>query len=267
MAWWKKLTGISSKANTVQLTASTGDAPACRQWDKKQLPQHVAIIMDGNGRWATARGLVRSNGHRAGVEALKKTVREAHNLGIAYLTVYAFSTENWRRPQSEIDFLFYLLSEGLRTEIDELVGNDVKIRVLGDLTPLPESLQEAVAQAVKRTEGNDGLRLQIALNYGGRSEIVEACRRVCQKVLAGELNPDELTEEGFASFLYTAEIPDPDLVIRTGGEMRLSNFLLWQSAYSELVVTDLFWPDFDGAALRQAIDCYVRRERRFGGLG
>ncbi len=266
MSWWKRMTGAASPQDLLQPAASS----LCKsqgEWDEERLPKHIAIIMDGNGRWATERGLLRSGGHKAGIAALKRTVEACHNLGIPYLTVYAFSTENWRRPASEVRFLLQLLIEGLRTELDELLENGVRVRVIGEISGLPQEVQAAAVEAVQRTASNTGLQLQIALNYGGRAEIAAACRQACADVLAGKVELEELTEEVFAGYLFTRGIPDPDLIVRTGGEMRLSNFLLWQSAYAELFVTDLFWPDFDADALQEAIDFYVHRERRFGGLG
>lgn len=262
MSWWKRVTGTAKTKGDSSRLSDTGEA-----MDLERLPKHIAVIMDGNGRWAASRGLPRSAGHKAGVEALRRTVKACHALGISYLTVYAFSTENWRRPASEVSFLMQLLIEGLRTEIEDLTANGVKLQVIGDVIGLPKDLQDAVAEAVKRTELNQGLQLQIALNYGGRAEIVSACRKVVAAVQAGQLQADQLTEDVFSKYLFTSGVPDPDLIIRTGGEQRLSNFLLWQAAYSEIWVTDVYWPDFDEKLLRQALWCYLKRERRFGGLG
>ncbi len=225
--------------------------------------RHVAIIMDGNGRWAAARGEPRVVGHRAGLEALRRVVRAAPSLGLEYLSVYAFSTENWKRPPEEVDALMNLLVEYLRSQIDELDREHVKMLFIGDSTALPELCQEEMERAVRRTSQNTGLKLAIAMNYGGRDEIVRAVRRV----LAAGLDPAALDEGSFASHLDTADLPDPDLVIRASGEMRLSNFMLWQTAYAEIYVTPQYWPDFDGAVLQEALEVFAQRERRFGGLG
>ncbi len=225
--------------------------------------RHVAIIMDGNGRWAAARGEPRVVGHRAGMEALRRVVRAAPSLGVAYLSVYAFSTENWKRPAEEVDALMDLLVEYLRSEIDELDREHVKMIFLGDSNALPELCQQEMERAARRTAGNTGLTLAIAMNYGGRDEIVRAVR----SVLKADLDPDQLDEGSFGEYLDTAGLPDPDLVIRASGEMRLSNFMLWQTAYAEIHVAPQFWPDFDGDVLRQALEAFSQRERRFGGLG
>ncbi|MDR1321993.1 MAG: isoprenyl transferase [Gracilibacteraceae bacterium] len=229
-------------------------------------PRHVAIIMDGNGRWAERRGLPRSFGHRAGVEALRRVVRHSADLGIRYLTVYAFSTENWKRPRREVNFLFGLLREYFQKTVEELHAMRVRIRIIGDMAPFPADVRELAAQAGLRTRENDGLRLQIALNYGGRAEIVKAARALAEEARAGTFAAAEIDEDRFALYLHTAGLPDPELVIRTSGESRLSNFLLWQTAYAELVVTDLCWPDFDEAALENALTEYRRRDRRFGSV-
>ncbi|MDR1070326.1 MAG: isoprenyl transferase [Gracilibacteraceae bacterium] len=229
-------------------------------------PRHVAIIMDGNGRWAERRGLPRSFGHRAGVEALRRVVRHSADLGIRYLTVYAFSTENWKRPRREINFLFGLLREYFQKTVEELHAMRVRIRIIGDMTPFPADVRDLAAKAGQRTRENGGLRLQIALNYGGRAEIVKAARALAAEAREGSLTPAEIDEDRFALYLHTAGLPDPELVIRTSGESRLSNFLLWQTAYAELVVTDLCWPDFDEAALENALTEYRRRDRRFGSV-
>ncbi|MDR0434883.1 MAG: isoprenyl transferase [Gracilibacteraceae bacterium] len=234
---------------------------------EKQIdPQHVAIIMDGNGRWAEQRGMPRSFGHRAGVEALRRVVRHSSGLGIRYLTVYAFSTENWKRPRREIEFLFGLLREYFKKTVEELHAMRVRILMIGDMTPFPADVRELAAKAGQKTRDNDGLRLQIALNYGGRADIIQAARNLAGQVLAGTLDPAAIDEDCFARCLHTAGLPDPELVIRTSGESRLSNFLLWQAAYAELVVTKECWPDFDGAALENALAEYRRRDRRFGSV-
>lgn len=235
--------------------------------DRERIPRHIAIIMDGNGRWAHRRGLPRSFGHKAGVEALRAIVRACSQLGVQYLTVYAFSTENWRRPKEEIGVLMNLLTEYLRKELEELHSNAVVVKALGRIRELPLEAQVELAKAVERTKGNSGLVLNLALNYGGRAELVEAVRKAGQDIVKGTLDPQKLDEHSFSQYLYTAGMPDPDLIIRTSGEMRLSNFLLWQSAYAEIVVVPDLWPDFNEKGLLQAIQTYQQRERRFGGLG
>ena len=230
------------------------------------MPEHVAIIMDGNGRWAKARGLPRLAGHRAGVEALRKTVRAAGEMGIAWLTVYAFSSENWSRPQSEITDLMGLLRLFIRRDLAELHHNGVRIRIIGERVGLQPDINALLEEAESLTAGNRGMNLVIAFNYGGRDEIARAARRIAAAVSAGELEGEAVTPEVFASYLDTGGIPDPDLVIRTSGEMRLSNFLPWQATYSELVFLPCYWPDFNGDHLSAAVDQYAARERRFGGV-
>lgn len=234
--------------------------------EKSPGPRHVAIIMDGNGRWATERGLPRVAGHRAGVEAIRRVVRACPELGIEFLTLYAFSTENWKRPRSEVEALMGLLVEYCRTEVDELHQHGVRIQVLGRVHELPALQRQEVEQAVRRTRENRGLTLSLALNYGSHAELADAFRAILRRVQAGELPPEAVDEETIAAHLYTAGMPNPDLVIRTGGEFRLSNFLLWQAAYAELWVTPVYWPEFDRNHLEQAIADYARRERRFGGV-
>jgi undecaprenyl diphosphate synthase len=225
--------------------------------------RHVAIIMDGNGRWAASRGESRPYGHRAGVEALRKIVRAAPGLGIEYLSVYAFSTENWKRPEAEVEALMDLLVEYLRSEVDALDREHVKIVFLGDDRAMPERCKREMGTAAERTAHNQGLVLAIAVNYGGRDEIVRAVRRA----LADPKKAAELDEETFGDFLDTAGMPDPDLIIRPSGELRLSNFLLWQSAYAEIFVTPVYWPDFDEKELERALQHFEQRDRRFGGHG
>ncbi|MGC8873917.1 MAG: isoprenyl transferase [Chloroflexia bacterium] len=225
-------------------------------------PRHIAIIMDGNGRWAHKRGLPRLAGHRAGTENIRRIVQACVEEGIEVLTLYAFSTENWRRPQEEVQGLLGLLNEVIERETDELHRNGVRVCHIGRLEGLPEPLQAKIRWAVERTRDNTRMILNVAFNYGGRAEIVDACRRA----IAAGLAPEEVTEERFASFLYTAGCPDPDLVIRTAGEMRLSNFLIWQSAYSEFYSTPVLWPDFGKEDLQAAIQAYGQRIRKFGGL-
>jgi len=228
------------------------------------LPAHVAIIMDGNGRWARRRALPRYFGHREGVKALKTAVRYAAERGIPTLTVYAFSTENWRRPREEVDFLLDLMYKTFAQEIEELHKEGVRVRLVGDRTSLSQEIQAVWARAEEITAQNTRLTLNVAFNYGGRAELTRAARELASQVARGELAAEEITEERLASQLYTWPSPDPDLVIRTGGEQRLSNFLLWQAAYSELYVTDVLWPDFGEKEFEQALQDYLSRERRFG---
>lgn len=234
--------------------------------DPKQLPRHLAIIMDGNGRWAQQRGLPRAAGHRAGVEALRDIVKACIEWGITILTVYAFSTENWKRPQEEVEALMNLLVEYLHQELSELYQEGVQIRAIGRLEGLPHKAQEELARARQITAHNNRLILNLALNYGSRAELVDACQKIARQVATGRLQPEAINEEVINGALYTGDLPDPDLLIRPSGEMRLSNFLLWQLAYTELWITDIYWPDFRRENLRQALLAYQRRERRFGGL-
>lgn len=236
--------------------------PADLQQDR--LPRHVAVIMDGNGRWAKQRGLPRFMGHRRGVDALKDLLRCCRDWGIEALTAYAFSTENWGRPSEEVEFLMTLFERVLRQELREMMEENVRIRFVGNLEVLPRSLQSEIARAVEQTASNQGIQFTVATNYGGRQEILQACRAIAQRVQQGELNPEDIDEALFDRHLYTAGICDPDLLIRTSGEMRLSNFLLWQMAYGEIYVTDTLWPDFDREQFHQALSAYQRRERRFG---
>jgi len=234
--------------------------------DADRLPQHVAVIMDGNGRWARERGLPRTMGHQRGVDVLKNLVRQCGEWGIDALTVYAFSTENWARPQDEVNFLMLLFERALRKELQNLVEAEVRLQFVGRLDVLPKRLQDEIALSVERSRHNTGLKFTVATNYGGRQEIVDACRAIAERVKAGTLEPHEIDRELFARHLYTRGLSDPDLVIRTSGEMRISNFLLWQMAYAELYVTDTPWPEFDREAFRIALDDYQKRKRRFGGL-
>jgi undecaprenyl diphosphate synthase len=234
--------------------------------DMDRIPKHIAIIMDGNGRWAKQQGMPRTMGHRAGVEALRNIVRFSSNLGVKYLTVYAFSTENWRRPQSEIGILMSLLKEYVRKELDELNANNVKIRILGDIYQLPKDVLESILFACQKTKDNTGLIFNLALNYGGRAELIMAIKKIINDVQNNYLETEEINENLFDSYLYTAGCPEPELLIRTSGEMRLSNFLLWQVAYSEIVVVKECWPDFNEKSLHDAIRTYQNRERRFGGI-
>ncbi len=233
--------------------------------DPRRVPRHIAIIMDGNGRWAHRRGLPRTAGHRAGVEALRRVVEACGDLGVEYLTLYTFSTENWRRPRAEVAALMDLLVESLQRYLDDLHHKGVRGRAIGDLAGLPAAPRAAIEEAVARTAGNSRMTVIFALNYGGRREIVEAARAIAREAAAGTLRPDDLDDSIFASYLYTDGIPDPDLLIRPSGEQRLSNFLLWQTAYTELWVTPVLWPDFGREDLYQAVRDYQMRERRFGG--
>jgi len=233
---------------------------------KASLPRHVAIIMDGNGRWARQRHLPRIEGHRAGAESARVIIRTAGELGIKYLTLYAFSVENWNRPKKEVDALMKYLVHYLKTETPELDKNNVRLHIIGQVHRLPEAVQEHLRKSIATLSKNNGLTLVMALSYGGRTEIVDAVRGIAKKVKAGELEPLEITEQVFAQHLYTRNLPDPDLLIRTSGEMRVSNFLLWQISYTELVVTPTLWPDFRKAQLYAALEEYHRRHRRFGGV-
>ena len=229
-----------------------------------RLPQHVAVIMDGNGRWAKRRGQPRIMGHRRGVDTLKTLLRCCRDWGIGALTAYAFSTENWGRPLEEVDFLMALFERVLRQELLEMMEENVRIRFVGNLAALPHSLQGEIHQAVTQTQGNHGIEFPVATNYGGRPEIVQACQSIAVQVQKGELDPSDINEDLFSRHLYTSDISDPDLLIRTSGEMRISNFLLWQLAYAEIYVTDTLWPDFDTSEFHQAIAAYQQRDRRFG---
>ena len=229
-------------------------------------PRHVAIIMDGNGRWAKQRGLPRTIGHRQGVEAVRRTVKAASNLAIPYLTIYSFSSENWSRPADEIDDLMGLMKRFIRGDLAELHQNNVRIRVIGDRQNVDPELMTLIDEAVELTRENTKLTLVIAFNYGARSEIAKAARRLAEDVAAGRMSSDDITADAVAANLDTAGIPDPDLLIRTSGEQRLSNFLLWQTAYTELVFLETYWPDFDQSVLEAAIAEFRARERRFGGL-
>ncbi len=240
-------------------------AARVRRVKARPLPQHLAIIMDGNGRWAKRRGWPRTEGHRHGLKAAERLVEfVGRELEIPYLTLYAFSTENWARPRHEVEFLFALLRDFLRQKLDRLHEHEIRLRVLGELDGLPAALRREVERAVQETRRYERFHLSIALNYGGRQEILQAVRRIVDDRLRGRLNGEPLDERLFRRYLYTAELPDPDLLIRTGGEERLSNFLLWQVAYTELWVTETLWPDFTPEELLDALEDYQQRERRFG---
>jgi undecaprenyl diphosphate synthase len=234
--------------------------------DAARLPVHVAVIMDGNGRWARQRHLPRVMGHREGVEALKRTLRLCSDWGIGALTAYAFSTENWNRPGEEVSFLMTLFERVLARELEALEREQVRIRFLGELDQLPSGLQELIANAESRTAANRGIHFNVCTNYGGRRELVRAARALAEQVARGELDPAQIDEDAFSAQLHTAGERDPDLLIRTSGEQRISNFLLWQLAYAELHITDVLWPDFDEPALVRALLDYQGRQRRFGGV-
>ena len=234
--------------------------------DKKKVPEHVAIIMDGNGRWATKKGLPRSFGHNKGVSVLKKIIKASKNLGCKVLTVYAFSTENWTRPIKEVDYLINLFAEVLKNEIEELNQESIKIKFIGNLTPFPESLKKIIYDSESLTKNNNNFLLNVCVNYGGRQEIVEVAKEIAIKSFSGEIKPSEVNEELFNSVLLTKGIKDPELLIRTSGEKRISNFLLWQLAYSEIYISEVLWPDFNEFEFLKAIIDYQSRNRRFGGI-
>ena len=234
--------------------------------DKDNIPKHIAIIMDGNGRWAKKRKLPRTMGHKAGVETIRRVIKESHALGIKYLTLYAFSTENWRRPDDEVSALMKLLVEYLRNELAELNRNDVVIKILGDIKRLPKDAQKEILEAIETTKNNKGIVLNIAFNYGGRDEIIRAVKLVSKEVAKGNINIEDIDENIFEKYLYTSDIPDPDLIIRPSGEQRISNFLLWQCAYSEFWYSNVCWPDFTEKHLHEAIYDYQHRDRRYGGV-
>ena len=237
-----------------------------RDVDADRLPQHIAVIMDGNGRWAERRHLPRVAGHRTGVQSARTIIETCARLGIPALTLYAFSMENWRRPKAEIDFLMRLLREYLRKELPTLQQNNVRMLVIGRIDQLPKEVQADVDRAMQQTAGNTGMKLAVALNYGGRAELVDAFNRILDRVRNNGLATARVDEEMISQNLYTAELPDPDLLIRTSGEMRVSNFLLWQIAYAEIYVTETLWPDFSRAQLYEALLEFQKRERRYGGL-
>ncbi|MEQ1502270.1 MAG: isoprenyl transferase [Myxococcota bacterium] len=233
----------------------------------RAVPRHIAVIMDGNGRWATERGLPRTAGHEAGADSVREIVRACGEVGVEYLTLYSFSTENWGRPEDEVDALMALLARYLLEERGELMHNKVRLRGIGQLDRLPPMVRTLLDEATRLTAGNDGLLLTLALSYGSRAEIVDGVRRIASEVAAGRLAPDRIDEATITDALYTSGTPDPDLLVRTSGEMRLSNFLLWQLAYAELYVTDVFWPDFRRPHLEAAIRVFAARQRRFGKTG
>jgi undecaprenyl diphosphate synthase len=228
------------------------------------VPRHIAIIMDGNGRWANSRGGMRVMGHKAGVDSVREITEACAEIGVKYLTLYAFSTENWNRPKTEVNALMRILIRALRKEAGRLNDNNIRLVAIGQIDRLPENIRQELSEAIEATRNNDRMMLCIALSYSGRWDITEASRKIAEKVKNGEIDPAEITDELISAHLSTADIPDPDLIIRTSGEYRISNFLLWQLAYSELVITDTYWPDFRRPNLMQAIASYQKRERRFG---
>ncbi len=234
--------------------------------DKQKVPEHIAIIMDGNGRWATKKGLARTYGHKRGVSVLKEILKASKKLGCKVLTVYAFSTENWTRPSKEVDFLINLFSEVLRNEIEEIHEESTKIKFIGDLTPFPETLKKIISNSESLTKNNNKFLLNVCVNYGGRQEIVKVAKELALKSSSGEIKPSEINEELFSSELLTQGIKDPELLIRTSGEKRISNFLLWQLAYSEIYISEIMWPDFNEFEFLKAIIDYQSRNRRFGGI-
>ena len=234
--------------------------------DKQKIPEHVAIIMDGNGRWATKKGLPRSLGHNKGVSVLKDIIKASKKLGCKVLTVYAFSTENWTRPTKEVDFLINLFSEVLKNEIEEIHQESIKIKFIGDITPFPENLKKIIKSSESLTKKNNSFLLNVCVNYGGRQEIVKVAKELAFKCSSGEIKPSEVNEKLFNSKLLTRGIKDPELLIRTSGEKRISNFLLWQLAYSEIYISEVLWPDFNESEFLKAIIDYQSRNRRFGGI-
>ena len=248
-------------------TDNSGEVtPLPKDLDRHRMPNHIAVIMDGNGRWAKLKGLPRTIGHTAGVEALKNTLHLCSNWGIGALTVYAFSTENWSRPREEVNFLMTLFESVLKRELNRLKLEEVKINFLGDIDPLPIALKDLIKESVESTSHNKGIHFNVCTNYGGRRELVRAAQKLAERSVKGELDPSLIDENLFASELFTASEVDPDLLIRTSGEKRISNFLLWQLAYAEIHVTDVLWPDFNADTLTKALLDYQSRRRRFGGV-
>ena len=233
---------------------------------EKEIPRHIAIIMDGNGRWAKDRGKPRREGHRVGAASVEAALETCGEIGVEYLTLYAFSAENWKRPETEVTALMGLMTHFLKEKTPKLMANNIRLQVIGQIDRLPESNRAALEKTITKTVNNDGLTLVVALSYGSREEIVEATRKLMEKAVAGEVDPGKLDNELFAQHLDTAGIPDPDLLIRTSGEFRISNFLLWQISYAEIVITNTFWPDFRRQHLLDAIGEYQSRQRRFGGI-
>lgn len=234
--------------------------------DMDRIPRHIGIIMDGNGRWAKERNMARSMGHKAGVETIRRVIKECNRLGVKYLTLYAFSTENWKRSAQEVGFLMDLLVLYLRNEFNELNKNNVVIDYIGDISRLPEAAQKELISAYDRTRNNTGVHMYLALNYGGQREIVDAAKKIAELYKAGDIDLNELNEDNFRKYLYAGDIPEPELIIRPSGELRLSNFMMYQAAYSEFWFSSINWPDFQARDLRQAICDYQKRDRRFGGV-
>jgi undecaprenyl diphosphate synthase len=249
----------TAKPDTLRRIAEAG-------LDPERMPEHIAVIMDGNGRWANQRGLPRVEGHARGVGSVRNTVEECCRLGIGQLTLYCLSSENWKRPQAELDFLMALLEQYLLQERAEILEQNIQFSTIGRREGLPDKVLAEIDENVRLSQDNTGMRLCLAINYGGRTEIIDAVRTLARQAKAGLIDPDAIEEEAFSAALYTAGMPDPDLLIRTAGEMRVSNFLLWQISYSELWVTERCWPDFDRATLHQSLRDFAGRERRFGGL-
>jgi len=246
------------------MTARDREAALLEAVRAQPIPEHVAVIMDGNGRWATGRGLPRIAGHREGVKAARAIVRAADALGLRFLTLYAFSTENWSRPLEEVSMLMNLLERSVHAELPEFMARNARLRVLGQTRRVPVGVRRGIDHVVHETRNNTGLTVLMAFNYGGRDELLDAFRALARQVQAGELKPEDITEKELSGALYTADVPDPDLLIRTSGEMRISNFLLWQIAYTELLVTPVLWPDFGASDLYQAVAEFQKRTRRFG---
>lgn len=260
---------VSEKPTLVKLElegASPEETELVVQLDPRRLPRHIAVIMDGNGRWAGKRRMPRIAGHQAGVESVRSTVETCARLHIPALTLYAFSAENWKRPEQEVSFLMRLLRYFLRAELETLNRNNIRLQAIGRIQDLPAPVQEDLHWSIATTSGNSGMMLTLALNYGARTEMTDAIRIIASKVRDGALQPEQIDETLITSHLYTADLPDPDLLIRTSGEMRISNFLLWQIAYAELWVTNVLWPDFRRPELLRALLDYQKRDRRFGGL-
>ena len=267
MRFFKKSKGdesVSDSSSKVSLKLSTDRKIQEELKRSGEIPTHIAIIMDGNGRWAKRRGLPRVAGHREGVKSVRDVVEACAQLGVKYLTLFAFSTENWRRPKEEIDTLMKLLIRTLRSETEKLHKNDIKLMAIGDIDSLPKEVRQELKEAMEKTKNNKRMVLNLALSYSGRWEIIEAVKEIAKDVKRGKIKVEEIDDKLFSSYLNTAGIPDPDLLIRTSGELRISNFLLWQIAYTELYITDCLWPDFRRKHLYEAIRDYQRRERRFG---
>ena len=250
--------------NSLRMDTAISEKKGIFGLDPARLPRHVAIIMDGNGRWARGKGFPRVMGHRAGIKSVRAAAEFAREVGVEFLTLYAFSVENWKRPADEVSTLMRLLNEYLRRELSNLMKNEIRLNVLGDFGGLPALVRRQLERVMEETQGNRRMVLNLALNYGGRSEIVHAAQRIAEQVKAGKLKPAQINEELFSRFLYTDGQPDPDLLIRTSGERRISNFLLWQISYSEIYLTPKLWPDFGKSDFLEALRDYQRRERRFG---